>query len=257
MGISFRSRLVLLMLAAIGLAGCATKSNPRAAPAAGSRIVVINTLEAAVTNAHMGATVFGNYNEPVFNDWDIPAAMDAYVADLFRAEGSEVVNVVPDPDRLERLRERAHLSMGWSELHLVPAYAEWFQDLADRHQASAVVVLRSIDLEIVPGSVARFGGYGIVSYMGFKPDRAFLFSLAIADVLAGKPLVLTESAGPGNCRKGISTKSMRVSNLKDLTVVDLEPFRRDLSALVERSIGHSISSSGLIRQEVVPCEFQK
>lgn len=258
MGIAFRKNLVLATAGAIAiaLAGCATKSNPRAVATAGSRVVVINTLDTAVMNAHIGATVFGNYNEPISNDWNIPAAVDAYVAALFRAEGSEVVNVVPDPDKLERLRDRAHLSMGWSEFHLVPAYAAWFQDLADRNQASAVVVLLGIDLQIVPNSVARYGGYGIVSYMGFKPDRAFLFSLAMADVLAGKPLVLTSGAGPGNCRKAVSTDSIQVSNLRDMTSGDLEQFRRDLGGLVEKSIGHSISASGLIRAEVPPCEFQ-
>lgn len=242
---------------AIMSSGCVTNTQPRTQPVTGTRIVLIDTLDSAVMNAHMGMTVFGNYNEPIENDWNVPASAEAYVTALFKAEGNDVVKVEPDPQRLDALRKGAHLRTGWSEFHVDPTFAAWFKSLLDGNRATAVIVLRGAETQVVPNSVARYSGYGVLSIMGFKPSEATLFSLVYADVLTGEPLAMMRHEGPVRCRKRIPTASMDVANLKDLTAKDLQPFREDLVRIVNRGIGHDISASGLLRKTVPACEFEK
>lgn len=247
----------LVALAALSL--LATGCTPTAVKAdlhAGGKVVVVNALESTVANQHMGITAFGNYNEALVNDWAIPQHAADSIVEALRSHGVEAVAIsagaladaLGNPNKLNRaLNPRASGEDGMVRSSL--------KSVMSQTSASVMVVLRSYAQPYTYNSTVSYSGYGVMSMLGFKPDEAMLYANVSAMVLSGSELTPapTTELPAANCRVFIPTASLKVGNLKDLKVADLEPFREQLQRLVDTRLMQDIVASGLIAGQAELC----
>jgi hypothetical protein len=132
----------------------------------------------------------------------------------------------------------------------------WLRELAAQKHASAVVILRSFRNTLLQPA---YGGYGVYSALGAKPDVAFLFAMVGANVLSGDPLQRNRSGERDELRCGslFHTDKIPVSDLKDLKMEHLAAYRFEMQRLVAFQIQHTLTVAGLIVGPDPDCELNR
>ena len=240
---------VLLMLAPFSGARAAEPAFRGVDVARGSRVGIVALLSPEVTNVHLGLTVFGTYDRRFANDWHLDQRAIDLTRRLLEEAGYQAVDIALPAPQMDAIRDEddqtrlnySGLTRGWTQT---------YQDILDKNQLEALVVLREEKRAVAGGHGPSYHGYGIVSVNGRIPDVASLFVSTTADVIGGRPV--HRSIGVCYGAAPLEPSLIHVDNFADITLADLEPIRPKLEELLDKRIRFELASAGLLH-EAVPC----
>lgn len=245
--------LIALLLTATAVPVAAKSNIPPTD--SGQVVLVVNALEPDLTNAHLGATAFTNYQKNIQNHWSLPATLERHAGELLTGAGYRVVSASVPNDRLQMIRDRKHIRMGWSNARLNPDFATWLGSEMAVQGAIVAIILGTHSRPFAFNVPGTYEGYGVMSMHGKKPKHAYLFANVYAAVISGQPLGFAQETkfNDSNCRTVLPSAEIAVDSFENLSAELLAPYRQAIEALAERRLKLDLVSSGLIPGKIEKC----
>ncbi len=247
------------------LSGCVAagpQQFAKLAPVPGARVGFVNLLEPELTSVHLGLTAFGNFNNRLKNDWNLPGFAEQVARQSLLQANYSIVDVRLDEETLRGVRARDDQThMNFSGLER--AWIEKYRDILRANNLSALVILREDLRNAAPNGGLPFHGYGLMSFfiggLGNPNKKPMMFMTAYADVIGGEPPHRsTGCTVPPNAKAQhvnlnvlmseflVDPAELHVDDLAKLQASDLAPLRPRFEKLIERRIRGDLASSGLL-----------
>ena len=249
-----RQLLPILLLLASG--GSLAQESVKQPDADAKVVLLLNVVEADVTNSHLGTTIFTNYEKKLGNDWNVHEWTGQRVAELFSEGGYRVVTLKVPEDRVEAIRSYKYVKTGWSAFKLEPGFANWLWAEMDRAGATHAFVLQDFAKQFAFDVPVKYSGYGVMSLHGKKPKRAFLYANVGSHFIMRGQAELPKGvrAGDADCRLALDVSEIQVQDFEELTANDLLPYREKIQGLIEKRIRQDLTFAKAIPGDFVKCE---
>jgi len=267
-------RSIYIGLFCLALTACAStpQNFAKVAQTPGGRIGVIDTLEPEITVFHQGLTVFGNVNNRLTNDWNLPGYAQAQVTELLKQGGYQVTEVNLSPAEVEKLRNRDDQDAS-EQSGLDKSWTEKYRAILRDNRLDALVVLRDRPISGNLRGGAIYHGYGIHWIRAPWPmnrynDKLFIFNSTYADVIGGDP---PHRSANNSCARAqvdrnspqfakalaemtVNLDELHVDDLKDVKASDMPWLRPRLEANIAKRMTNEIKTSGLLGTQPCPDE---
>lgn len=248
-----RSMLIALLLTLISAPVTAKSNIPPTGP--GQVVLVVNVMEPELTNSHLGATAFTNYQKKIQNDWDLPATVERRADELLTDAGYRVVKASLPDEWLRMIRNRKHVKMGWSSARLSPEFAKWLESEMSVQGATVALILGTHSRPFAFNVPVSYEGYGVMSMHGKKPKHAHLFANVYASVISGQPLGFAQETrfNDSECRKVLPSANIAVDTFENLSAQLLAPYRETIETLAAWRLKQDLVTAGLIPGPIEKC----
>lgn len=194
-------RLLVLCLAGLLIAGCATPPDSKGI----SRVGLIERLPSEANYTYIGVTAFHNESEDVAIDWSFPHSVLRELQSQMADNGREAVDITDLPEIEARREGLFHygysLAFGLAKHRIDEPTAKVFSAIMAQHNLDVILVLRPAagNQDIEYGELPPEGGFGV--YRRSKllhKDRAYTYVQFVVSVVGGSPPAVMYQEGGSN-----------------------------------------------------------
>lgn len=236
------SRLAFWLLLLL-LAACAPVAQLNRVDASQIRVVGwIAELDPHFHNVHTGITVFGNFSQPLANDWGFEAQLEEAARAALARSGRELKPIELTAEELALINSGQCYSF-WNVTYDQATCGPAIAALLQRHQVDALLYVWNYPVSL--DEVSLLPGVGAFSRGNDRPG----YLVAVASI--GMVLYSGNPAQPGHTGRGCLLGSNRAGHawrkdVGDMTIEDWAFLRPELELLLTRTIEKRLYNAGLL-----------
>ena len=223
--------------------GCANTQTPDVNFPAGTRIGILNMLEADATHKHIGTLRLDSFTKTYAVDWNIPGYIADKIGDILRADSRfNVIRITPTIGQKDTVEKLDYVI---TQKRVMDDAGKYIESISRKHRLHVLVIIKSYNDESpydIAGNPIFVNGYGLLTRQTVLGGISKIFPLKPNQMLAYAHIgVMSFSTSPelpiGVIRNGSpkqsksSLKNFRwPANIKNIPSKDfdiLEPIIRE------------------------------
>ena len=250
--------LIVILVAVFLCFSCATDPGPKPTFQDGTRVGILNSLESDLTHRHITIDRINSFTKHIKVDWNIPAYLDAKLADALKTDKRFVV--VPTrslqlQSRLNRLSDQigAAATRGRISQELVDFIAE----LAHARDLDVIIMVQSFkgespwkmhDNPIVLEGYGLFTRKTVFGLVGVGNSRAHPYAQIRVVVFQTRPVARIGTGRPKMSKASMDNFNWP-ANIKNIPQPELDKLRPRIQAYADQAVKNALQSAYMVSSE--------
>ena len=260
-----RQKMIFLTIFAF-LFGCATQQPPTINFTSGTRIGILNKMDASITHQHIGALRFDSFTKSYSVTWNIPHYIDDRLTQTL-AKDPRYSLVLLKPASSAKNGQNLKQSKPYTQAlvspgqfmaideldphalsrKLKPDAARSLTALADKHNLDVIIIIQSYKAESsfkLGNTPVVVQGYGLLTSSTFQ-KHAFAYANISIAVFATRPITYI---GSGRTESKVTPLDgfSRQNDMKNLPPSELDKLRTPIEKKADKAVKKALKNANLI-----------
>lgn len=247
--------VIVYLTATVLCFSCAAASRPKPDFPEGTRVGIVNSLESYLTHRHITIDRMNSFTRPIEVDWNLPAYLEAQLADTLKKDGRFVPVPLKSPTIRSRLKQLADQEESAANHGKVSqGLAEFIEKTATANGLDVIITVNSYPGESPwkIGSIPiSLQGYGLLTrttvlgIIGIKRNRVHPYAQIRVTVFQTRP-VAAAGAGRPKPATGNMDRFNWPADIKHIPRTELEKLRPIIQGYAGQAVKNALRDANMV-----------
>ena len=250
--------LILNLVAAFVFFSCATDPQPKPTFHQGTRVGIVNSLESYLTHRHITIDRMNSFTKQIEVDWNIPAYLDAKLADSLKTDKRFVVVPIQSPQiqsRIDQLSDQ--IDSAATRRRISQDLVDFIETVSNTHDLDVIIMVQSFKGESpwkIGGEPILVQGYGLFTRrtvfgaVGFRRNWAHSYAQILVAVFKTRP-VARIGAGRPKLTRGNMDNFNWPADIKNVPQTELDKLHPKIQEYADQAVKNALQSANLVSLE--------
>ena len=250
--------LILNLVAASLCFSCATSPQPKPTFHQGTRVGIVNSLESYLTHRHITINRMNSFTKQIEVDWNIPAYLDAKLADSLKTDKRFVVVPIKSPQIQSRLNQLSgQIDSAATRGRISQKLVDFVETVSNTHDLDVIIMVQSFKGESpwkIGSHPILVQGYGlftrttVLGVVGVKRNWAHPYAQILVAVFKTRP-VARIGAGRPKLTRGNMDNFNWPADIKNVPQTELDKLRPKIQEYADQAVKNALQSANLVSLE--------
>ena len=250
--------LIVSLVAAFLCFSCATDPGPKPTFQDGTRVGIVNSLESYLTHRHITIDRMNSFTKQIEVDWNIPADLDAKLADALNTDKRFVIVPTRSPQIQLRLNQLSdQIDSAATRRRISQSLVDFIENLANAHELDVIIMVQSFNGESpwkIHDDPILLQGYGLFTRrtvfgaIGLRKNRAHPYAQIRVAVFKTRP-VTRIGAGRPKLTRGNMDSFNWPADIKNVPQTELDKLHPIIQEYADQAVKNALQSANMVSSE--------
>jgi hypothetical protein len=235
--------------------GCATDSEPKFTFPEGTRVGIMDSLEATLTHRHITIDRMNSFTKQIEVNWNIPGYLDAQLTGSLKKDGRFEIVPIKSPQIQSRLKQLSdQIDSAATRRRISKNLVDFIENLAKVHDLDVVIFVQSFKGES-PWKIGKnpisLQGYGLLTrssvlgMVGINKNLAHPYAQIRVTIFSTRPVARLGVGQPKLSRGNMDGFNFS-SNMENVSRTELDKLRPRIQKYADQAVNNALRDANMI-----------